>query len=467
MPDLPRQAKTFIAAVVALDLVYLAVHGAFSQPWHDLRWMPFIVLMAMGAGGHTLRVAAHATQSISVAFIIQLASIPLLGVWGAVLVSTLAAAVQINGWSPVVRAFNAAQFGVGTLAAGAVYATTGGSFAVGELHGAEFIWGNIVPLILAAAVMCVMNAALVAGIVHFHKGVPAKLVFWGTVRPGAAPYVGYGMFGILLAVLWDGAGIGPLSAVLVLAPLYVARWAWAQYAEEHEAYERTVRALVGAVEAKDLYTRGHNERVSRASVMIAQQLGLGADRTEMLRFAGILHDVGKIGVPTRVLRKTGRLTEDEFAAIALHPVRGLDMVRGIEFLEEAYAGILHHHERLDGRGYPMGLAGTDIPEFARIIGVADAFDSMTSTRSYRQARPVADAVQELRRCSGTQFDPQFVAALIDALEDEPWEPAPAVDPEESALAAAGAETFDHDDPTAPPPPGPPPRIVAPPEGWSR
>jgi len=113
----------------------------------------------------------------------------------------------------------------------------------------------------------------------------------------------------------------------------------------------------------------------------------------------------------------------------------------------------------------MGLQGQEIPEFARIIGVADAFDSMTSTRSYRQARPVAEAVQELERCSGTQFDPQFVVALIAALEKEPWQPAPTI-PQESVLTATGAETFDHDDPGVPPPPGPPPRIVAPPEGWS-
>jgi hypothetical protein len=295
-----------------------------------------------------------------------------------------------------------------------------------------------------------MNAALLAGIVHFHKRTRFAHIFLGYLRPGAGPYLGYGMFGILLAVLWDGAGIGPLSAVLVLAPLYVARWAWAGYAEEHEAYERTVKALVGAVETKDLYTRGHSERVSRACVMIARQLSMGAERTEMLRFAGILHDVGKIGVPTRVLRKSGRLTDDEFEMIALHPVRGLEMVRDIEFLAEAYAGILHHHERLDGRGYPMGLQGDAIPEFARIIAVADAFDSMTSTRSYRQARSVEEAIQELRRCAGTQFQERFVDALVEALREELWEPTlTPVDPGEPVPAA----TFDHDDPTAAPHPG--------------
>lgn len=448
MLDLPRAARAFIALLVVLDVGYLLAIGIVDEPWQVLRWLPFVVLIVLTVFGHSVRISAHTTQSISVVFIVHLAAIPLLGVWGAVLVATLAAVVQLNGWSPVVRAFNAAQFGLATLVAAATYRFTGGSFDIAHLSGLEFVWGNVLPMTFAAGVMCVVNAALVSGIVHFHKGVPFWRVFWGTIRPGAAPYLGYAMFGVLLAVLWDGAGIGPLSAVLVLAPLYVARWAWAQYAAEQEAYERTVLALVGAVEAKDLYTRGHNERVSHASVLIARQVGLAADRVEMVRFAGMLHDVGKIGVPTRVLRKSGRLTDEEFAAIALHPVRGLEMVRGIEFLEDAYSGILHHHERLDGKGYPMGLSGDDIPELARIIAVADAFDSMTSTRSYRRAREVDEALVELEAGKGTQFEPRFVDALVAALEHEPWEPtrAPAA---EVAAGAADAGGFDHDDPDAP------------------
>ena len=183
-----------------------------------------------------------------------------------------------------------------------------------------------------------------------------------------------------------GAASGRQPRCSLLLPLFVARWAYAQYAEEQRAYDRTVRTLMAAVETKDLYTRGHSERVSAASVLIARAIGMREDRVGSLRYAGMLHDVGKLGVPTRVLQKTGRLTEDEFAAIQLHPMRGLEIVREIEFLDEAFAGIMHHHERLDGLGYPMGLRGEQIPEFARVIAVADAFDSMTTTRSYRGAR---------------------------------------------------------------------------------
>jgi HD-GYP domain-containing protein (c-di-GMP phosphodiesterase class II) len=181
--------------------------------------------------------------------------------------------------------------------------------------------------------------------------------------------------------------------------------------------------------------------------MIAREIGMRGERVEAIRYAGMLHDVGKLGVPTKVLQKTGKLTEEEYAAIQLHPMRGLDIVREIGFLDEALAGIMHHHERIDGRGYPMGLAGDEIPEFARVLAVADAFDSMTSNRSYRGARPVAEAIEELRKWSGTQFDPAFVDAFVAALKREGWpRPKPPVLASDD-LTAVTAQ--DHDDPGAP------------------
>ncbi|GCD95257.1 HD-GYP domain-containing protein [Embleya hyalina] len=224
---------------------------------------------------------------------------------------------------------------------------------------------------------------------------------------------------LMMAVLWQQR-LGVFAAVLVLLPLYVAFWAYVQLARERAAHEATVRTLVRAVEIKDGYTRGHSERVARASVLIGRRLGMREDRVVCLRYAGILHDVGKLGVSTRVLTKPGRLDPDEVREMQRHPVTGAAMVADLTFLGEARAGILHHHERMDGRGYPAGLAGAEIPEFARVIAVADAFDSMTSTRSYRPARGAEAAMAELRRCSGTQFDPRMVEALAEALDRHGW-----------------------------------------------
>jgi HD-GYP domain-containing protein (c-di-GMP phosphodiesterase class II) len=257
--------------------------------------------------------------------------------------------------------------------------------------------------------------------------------------------LGYAAYGLLIAALWGELRV--FTPVLVLVPLFVAQWAVAQFAAQQRAYEATVGALCQAVETKDFYTRGHSDRVSRGSVMIAREIGMHGERVEALRYAGMLHDVGKLGVPTKVLQKTGKLTEEEYAAIQLHPMRGLDIVREIGFLDEALAGIMHHHERIDGRGYPMGLAGDEIPEFARVLAVADAFDSMTSTRSYRGARPVHQAIAELLKWSGSQFDPAFVDAFVAAVKREGWQQPEAPVLSRGELAALTAQ--DHDDPTAP------------------
>jgi len=152
--------------------------------------------------------------------------------------------------------------------------------------------------------------------------------------------------------------------------------------------------------------------VSAASVLLARKIGMREDRVASLRYAGMLHDIGKLGVPTRVLQKTGRLSAEELATIQMHPMRGLEMVREIEFLDEAFAGIMHHHERLDGLGYPMGLHGDQIPEFRpgdrrRRRVRLDDHDAVLPRRAHDRER-----LRELRRCAATQFDPAMVEALI-------------------------------------------------------
>ncbi|HEU4912355.1 MAG TPA: HD-GYP domain-containing protein, partial [Actinomycetes bacterium] len=341
--------------------------------------------------------------------------------------------------------FNGPQLALSAGAAGAVYQLLGGTTGLRASSFPDVLFA----IVAADVVHMLVNGSLVALVIGLTQNVSPLRVVQGTMAHSVVSYLAYGLFGVSLAVLWDGVGIGPTAALLLLLPLFVARWAYAQYAEEQQAYDRTVRALMAAVETKDLYTRGHSERVSAASILIARRIGMREDRVSSLGYAGMLHDVGKLGVPTRVLTKSGRLTEAEFKAIQRHPLQGHEIVREIEFLDEAMAGIMHHHERIDGMGYPMGLAGDQIPEFARVIAVADAFDSMTTTRSYRGARTVAEAIVELRRCAGTQFDPPMVEALIAAVEEHGWAPETTVyfDPPDDEPFDQ-QRTFDHDDPTA-------------------
>jgi diguanylate cyclase (GGDEF)-like protein/putative nucleotidyltransferase with HDIG domain len=183
-------------------------------------------------------------------------------------------------------------------------------------------------------------------------------------------------------------------------------------------------ALARAVDAKDSYTRSHCETVAELCVLMAGRLGLDADRVARIRLAGLLHDVGKIGISDAILQKPAPLTPDEAAVMRTHPDLGAHIVSAAELYEEA-EWILHHHERLDGHGYPDGFGGVEVPLESRIIMVADAFEAMTSDRPYRPRRPVDEALAELDRHAGTQFDPECVSALRSVLRPVATPPSPA------------------------------------------
>jgi putative nucleotidyltransferase with HDIG domain len=186
-------------------------------------------------------------------------------------------------------------------------------------------------------------------------------------------------------------------------------------AETRRAYVGAIRALAVALDARDPYTAGHSERVSAIAVAVGRQMSLGASDLDVLRLGALLHDIGKIGISDNVLRKPDALTADEFEMIKEHPGLGARIMRSVPFLAPHLAIVELHHERPDGRGYPYGLTSEQTPLLARIVHVADAFDAMTSARAYRPARPAAEAVRELWRCAGTQFDAEVVQALVHAL----------------------------------------------------
>jgi hypothetical protein len=372
-----------------------------------------------------------------------LAAVVLLGPVAAALVGAVSVLSIKRQLQLAERMFNGAMNALSGLLAGKAYLALNGPVGVPAWHDFPKI---ILPFAAAAAAHVVANQLLIWGVYQLSGG---REMLRREALESSLPLLlvsdlGYAALGLIIASLW--AVMDAFAAVLVLIPLFVARWAMGQFAEQQRAYSATMKALCQAVETKDYYTRGHGDRVSLGAAMIARQVSMGADRTEAIKFAGMLHDVGKLGVPTQVLQKTGPLTEDEYAAIQLHPMRGLEIVREIGFLNEALAGIMHHHERIDGRGYPMGFAGHEIPEFARIIAVADAFDSMTSTRSYREAKGLNEAVDELRKGKDTQFDPLIVDAFITAVARDGW-PLPARAPVPADLATVTVQ--DHDDPTAP------------------
>ncbi|MFH1531753.1 MAG: GAF domain-containing protein [Pseudomonadota bacterium] len=184
------------------------------------------------------------------------------------------------------------------------------------------------------------------------------------------------------------------------------------YEKTQRTYFETIRALAQALEARDAYTRGHSERVTGYALDLAEALGLEGDALDVVRYAGLLHDIGKIGISDAVLNKPGTLTAEDRRTIETHPQFADNILAPIRFLQRALVAVYHHHERWDGTGYPDGLKAEGIPLAARIICVADAFDAMTSTRPYRPAMSHADAVEEIRRNAGAQFDPKVVEIFL-------------------------------------------------------
>ncbi len=185
-----------------------------------------------------------------------------------------------------------------------------------------------------------------------------------------------------------------------------------------QAYLDMVQTLRYTVEAKDTYTRGHSDRVSEYSVLIGEKLGLPEDQIKTLRIGGLFHDIGKIGIPDSILLKPGKLTDDEYSEIKNHPSIGAHILGSAKIFQDIIPIVKHHHEKYDGNGYPSRLKGEDIPYLARIAAVADTFDAMTSRRSYRGPIDVEQVKEEIKRCEGTQFDPQIAEVFLDILNNE-------------------------------------------------
>ena len=185
-----------------------------------------------------------------------------------------------------------------------------------------------------------------------------------------------------------------------------------------QAYLDMIQTLRYTVEAKDTYTRGHSDRVAEYSVLIGEKVGLPEDQIKLLRIGGLFHDIGKIGIPDSILQKQAKLTDEEYSEIKNHPSIGAHILGAAAIFNDIIPIVKHHHERYDGRGYPSGLKGEEIPYLARIAAIADTFDAMTSRRSYRDALELQVVKDEFERCKGSQFDPQLAEVFLNILDND-------------------------------------------------
>ncbi len=234
------------------------------------------------------------------------------------------------------------------------------------------------------------------------------------------------LFHKLRLQLYVGVALSALiySVILIFSVISIKRITSAEESEQESMEQmRTmniniIRSLATTVDAKDRYTSGHSQRVADYAVRIAKKLGKSEETRQIIYYAGLLHDVGKISVPLDVINKPGKLTEEEFDKIRIHPVSGYHILRGIHKDVRIGYGAKYHHERYDGKGYPNGLSGENIPEVARIIAVADAYDAMASDRSYRKLLPQKKIREEIEKGKGTQFDPVIADAMLSIMDED-------------------------------------------------
>jgi putative nucleotidyltransferase with HDIG domain len=289
--------------------------------------------------------------------------------------------------------------------------------------GSELVFAGNAPSDISETVNSISNAIGTSSIISNREDSVANKLGQATI---IEPILSDGsVIGVLVAANKQG---NDLEASSVDAKLLSATAAQlAIFLENALLYEDlsatflgTLEALTASIDAKDKYTCGHSQRVALLTAQLAHAYGLDADQVDRFRIAGLVHDIGKIGVPEHVLTKTGGLTEHEIVAIQKHPEIGARILRDIPQMEDILGGVLHHHEKYGGGGYPHGIAGEEIPLVARMISLADTFDAMSSCRTYRNALTRCSVLREMKRVSGAQFDPKL-AELFFNLDFSEWE----------------------------------------------
>ena len=308
---------------------------------------------------------------------------------------------------PTIRVvFNLANFAITDFAAGLAFTAAGGRIGqLGLMH-------DLGPLSACGMAYFLTNAALVSTVIGLSEGPNPYRVWQRNFQQGILHHVSFIALGALVTVTYLGVGSWGLG--LFAIPALVARHSFRLYVEIRSDLKDFVRALSEVLEEVDPYTRHHSVRVSQYAVRIARGLGLAEREVEEIEYAALVHDLGKIGPQHQhIIRKAGSLSRDEQRTLRAHPAAGAEIVSKVRALRRASEIVRSHHERPDGKGYPVGLSARDVPVGARILNVADAFDAMTSDRPYRRALSVDAALKELGRGAGTQFDDPVVQCLLD------------------------------------------------------
>ena len=415
MLGLPRPARLLWLIVVACGVSSLGWSALVARD--DVYLLPivglFVVAAATAESFTVLLPGARPGHGFdeSVGSAVTIAAMLVLPAHWAVLVAAAGIAFARQGaWFK--RLFNVAQLSLSTAAGALVWQLAGPSRSPAD--------PGAIPWVLAAfAVHFLLDKVWITTMIALVSGLPVWMVWWRSYRHIWPATLSIALVGVLMAVLWSTSRWAIALAGIPLSALYYTlRNTVSLETQTREA----LFSLADILDARDPYTHGHSQRVGQYAERLAVAMGLSGDEAHLVYLSGRLHDIGKCAVRNEVLLKPAALDEEERTHMCIHPEVGSSMLSAFSLFKECAAFVRGHHERWDGRGYPDGLKGENIPLGARVIAVADAFDAMTTTRPYRTALPQAEAFRRLRAGAGAQWDARVVAVFLDLLDAETGDP---------------------------------------------
>lgn len=412
-----KHAKRDIVLFVYLGCVIGAGIGilAFALsaiPFSTRTLSVFLVFTTLALVAELLPVYLQEQAAISVSFAPLYAVILLSSPHLAALVAFLAAFLGTLRSKWYKSLFNGAQYAIAAFLSGLVFEKLGGY----TFHWNEPLFYLAVGTSIGVFFLC--NVLLVLNVVSLNTGVPFSTIWKQNVNGILLQYFALFPFSLLLYFVYTY--VGYVGIALFFLPLLVARYSFKLFVDTKRMHLELLRALTAAVDAKDPYTRGHSARVAQLALAIADRMRLSGKQKEIIEYAAILHDVGKIGIADTILSKPGRLSPEEYRIVQEHPLIGYRIVKDVDFLHQVAEVILAHHERCNGKGYPQGKCREEIPLEARIVAAADVFDALTSERPYRRAYTVEEALEIMEHEEAGHFDPEVLEVLKAIVRDEGW-----------------------------------------------
>ncbi|GAA5337991.1 MULTISPECIES: HD-GYP domain-containing protein [Thermus] len=417
----PPRVLAFILAVFATFLLlegYVILRYGFSLPPPGLSWFDLLFWAALVFWSVRVEVRLPLSASMSHLFLFALALVVLTPPWLAPLWVFL---FQYSGNTWYKQLFNRSQDALATLAAALIW----GLFQANPLYLGTLDLSAGVGIGLASLALFTVNVGLVSLVIHLANGTPILEVWRKNYGWFPISYFLLSPLALLLARAYETPLLGNWGGwtiLFFLVPLYYSRFYWDEKVRLEQAFDATLEVLMHALEAKEPETRMHSERVADIARDLARLVYQDEAKAQEIYRAARLHDIGKIGIPEALLLKADKLTPEEYRIVQSHTTLGAKLLKPAEkvaFGPLVYNVILHHHERWDGRGYPKELAGHEIPEEARIVGLADAYEAMTAGRPYRPAKSSEEALKEIQDLSGIQFDPKLVKLFTQLWHQNP------------------------------------------------